>query len=103
MPGTWRSIRMGARFTGVTIAVAACAIVTPAQNERNRALYTVARSCETGSLLVDRVSNEGLVHTRTMNSSGNEWAPFNKCYLEKAAPIWRTYCQAEPESPQCKR
>jgi hypothetical protein len=32
--------------------------VTPAQNERNGALYAAARSCETGSLTVDRVSNE---------------------------------------------
>ena len=103
MPGIWPSIRMGARLAGVTIALTACAIVTPAQNERNHELYTVARSCETGSLTVDRVSNEGMVYTRTMNSSGNEAAPFTKCYREKAAPIWRAYCQAERESPQCKR
>jgi len=85
-------------LAGVTITLAACAVVTPAQNERNGALYTVARSRETGSLTVDRVSNEGLVLTRTMNSSGNKWAPFQRCYQEKAAPIWRAYCQAEPES-----
>ena len=85
MLGTWRTIRTG----------------VPAQNERNGALYTVARSRETGSLTVDRVSNEGLVLTRTMNSSGNKWAPFQRCYQEKAAPIWRAYCQAEPETPQC--
>jgi hypothetical protein len=95
---------MGARLAGVMTALAACAaVVTPAQNERNGALYTAARACETGSLTVDRVSNEGLVYTRTVSSSGNEWAPFQRCYQEKAAPIWRAYCQTEPESPQCRR
>ena len=34
--------------------------MTPAQNERNGALYAAARSGETGSLTVDRVSNESL-------------------------------------------
>ena len=103
MIGIFRSIRMGGVLAASVTALVGCAAVTPAQNERNSALYTAARSCETGSLSVDRVSNEGMVYTRAMNSSGNEWAPFQKCYQEKSQPIWRTYCQAEPESPQCKR
>ncbi len=82
---------------------AACATLTPAQQARNDALWTAARSCETGSLSVVRMSNEGVPYTRTVNSSGNEWAPFEKCYGEKAAPIWGAYCKTEPDSPQCRR
>jgi hypothetical protein len=103
MIGIFRSIRMGGLLASSATALAACAVVTPAQSERNSALYTAARTCENGSLWVERVSNEGMVYTRTMNSSGNEWAPFQKCYQEKTQPIWQRYCQAEPESPRCKR
>ena len=103
MIGIFRSIRMGGLLASSVTALAACAVVTPAQGDRNSALYAAARTCENGSLRVERVSNEGMVYTRAMNSSGNEWAPFQKCYQEKAQPIWRRYCQAEPESPQCKR
>jgi hypothetical protein len=76
--------------------------LTPAQQERNNALWTAARSCETGSLSVVRMSNEGVPYAQTVNSSGNEFAPFEKCYREKATPIWGAYCQAEPDSPQCR-
>jgi hypothetical protein len=103
MIGILRSIRMGGLLGSSVTALAACAAVTPAQNERNGALYTAARSCETGSLSAERVSNEGLVYTRTGNSGGNEWVPFQKCYEEKASPVWQAYCRAEPENPQCKR
>jgi len=48
------------------------------------------------------MSNEGVPYSQTVNSSGNEFAPFEKCYGEKATPIWRAYCQAEPGSPQCR-
>jgi hypothetical protein len=81
---------------------AACATLTPAQQERNSALWTAARSCETGSLSVVRMSNEGVPYAQTVNSSGNEFAPFEKCYGEKTTPIWRAYCEAEPDSPQCR-
>lgn len=37
---------------------AACAALTPAQQERNDALWTAARACENGSLSVVRMSNE---------------------------------------------
>jgi ABC-type sugar transport system substrate-binding protein len=60
--------------------------MTTAQQERNQALWTAARSCENGSLSVVRMSNQGVPFTQTMNSSGNEFAPFQKCYGEKAAP-----------------
>ena len=69
---------------------------------RQEVRSTAARSCETGSLSVVRMSNEGVPYTQTVNSSGNEFAPFEKCYGEKATPIWRAYCQAEPDSPQCR-
>jgi len=52
---------------------------------------------------VVRLSNEGVPYTQTVNSSGNEFAPFEQCYREKAAPIWRAYCGAEPAGPQCRR
>jgi len=103
MNGIRRSIRMGGPLAVVVTALGACAVMTPAQNERNGALYAAARSCETGSLTVDRVSNDGMMYTRTMNSTGGEFAPFYQCYQEKAAPIWQAYCRTEPESPQCKR
>jgi hypothetical protein len=48
------------------------------------------------------MSNEGVPYAQTVNSSGNEFAPFEKCYGEKAMRIWRAYCQAEPDSPQCR-
>jgi hypothetical protein len=70
-----------------------------AQQERNNALWTAARSCENGSLSVVRMSNEGVPYTQTVNSSGGEFAPFEKCFQEKAAPIWGAYCKAEPDSP----
>jgi len=82
---------------------AACATLTPAQQERNNALWTAARSCETGSLSVVRMSNEGVPYAQTMNSSGHEFAPFQACYQEKATPIWGAYCKAEPAGPQCRR
>ncbi|HMH77798.1 MAG TPA: hypothetical protein VK547_14290 [Candidatus Udaeobacter sp.] len=81
----------------------ACATLTTAQQERNNALWTAARSCENGSLSVVRMSNEGVPYTQTVNSSGGEFAPFEKCFQEKAAPIWGAYCKAEPDSPQCRR
>jgi hypothetical protein len=34
------------------------------------------------ALKVDRVSNEGQVYTRMMNSSGNEMGPFQQCYRQ---------------------
>ena len=82
---------------------AACATLTPAQQERNNALWTAARSCENGSLSVVRMSSEGVPHTQTVNSSGGEFGPFQACYREKATPIWGTYCKVEPDSPQCRR
>lgn len=90
-------------LASLMVGLASCSTVTPAQDERNRALWSVARTCENGSLHVERVSNEGVVYTRTMNSSGHEFAPFEQCDQEKAGPIWRSYCQAEPASPQCRR
>jgi hypothetical protein len=44
-----------------------------------------------------------MMYTRTVNSSGGEFAPFYQCYQEKAGPIWQAYYRAEPESPHCKR
>jgi hypothetical protein len=92
--GTLASLLLGAT---------SCSTVSPAQSARNNALWEAGRACENGSLRVERVSNEGVIHTRTMNSSGHEFAPFERCYNEKATPIWRSYCQAEPDSPQCRR
>ena len=80
----------------------ACSTMTAAQQERNHALWTAARSCENGSLTVVRMSDTGVPVTQTVNSSGNEFEPFQKCYGEKATPIWRTYCNVEPNSPQCR-
>jgi len=82
---------------------AACATLTPAQQERNNALWTAARSCENGSLTVSRLSTEGVPYTQTMNSSGFEFPIFERCYREKATPVWGAYCKAEPDSPQCRR
>jgi hypothetical protein len=82
---------------------AACATLTPAQQDRNNALWTAARSCENGSLTVSRMSTEGVPYTQTMNSSGFEFPIFEACYREKAAPIWGAYCKAEPGSAQCRR
>ena len=98
IPGMIRPLLPAALVAGLAVA---CATLTPAQQERNNALWTAARSCETGSLSVVRMSNEGVPYAQTVNSSGNEFAPFEKCYGEKATPIWRAYCQAEPDSPQC--
>lgn len=99
-----RSLLPGVLNVGLALGLAtACATLTPAQQERNDALWTAARSCENGSLSVVRMSNEGVPHTQTVNSSGGEFAPFQKCYGEKAAPIWRAYCKAEPASAQCRR
>ena len=84
------------------VLATACATLTPAQQERNNALWTAARSCENGSLTVVRMSDTGVPFTQTVNSSGNEFAPFQKCYGEKATPIWRAYCNVEPNSPQCR-
>jgi hypothetical protein len=81
----------------------ACATSTAAQQERNNARWTAARSCENGSLSVVPMSSEGVPYTQTVNSSGGELAPFEKCYQERAAPIWGAYCKAEPDSPQCRR
>jgi len=52
---------------------------------------------------VVRMSNEGVPHTQTVNSSDGEFAPFLTCYQEKAAPIWGACCQAEPAGLQCRR
>ncbi len=94
----------GGRLASPRAAQASCASeLTSAQTDRNNALWQVARSCQTGTLVVERMSNEGMPFVRTINSSGNEFEPFRKCYAEKAAPIWRSYCAAEPDSPQCKR
>jgi hypothetical protein len=90
----------------VTLAaglVGGCATMTPAQRERNDALWTAARSCENGSLSVVRMSTEGVPYTQTMNSSGHEFPIFEACYREKATPIWGAYCRAEPAGPQCRR
>ena len=74
-----------------------------AQQERNTALWTAARSCENGSLSVVRMSNEGVPYTQTMNSSGHEFGPFQACNEQKATPIWGAYGKTEPDSPQCRR
>ena len=42
-------------------------------------------------------------YPQTVNSSDGEFAPFEKCYQEEAAPIWGAYCKAEPGSAQCRR
>ena len=99
MWGTIRPLLLAVVIAGLA---AACATLSAAQQERNDALWRAARSCETGSLTVVRMSNEGVPQAQTMNSSGNEFAPFQKCYQEKATPIWRAYCAAEPGSPQCR-
>jgi hypothetical protein len=58
---------------------------------------------------LDRVGPRGIIspqevpYTQTVNSSGGEFAPFEKCYQEEAAPIWGAYCKAEPGSAQCRR
>jgi hypothetical protein len=49
------------------------------------------------------MSNEGVPYMQTMNSSGHQFPVFEKCYGEKAAPIWSAYCRAERDSPQCRR
>ena len=99
IPSTIRPLFLTVLVAGLA---AACATLTPAQQERNNALWAAARSCETGSLSVVRMSSEGVPHTQTMNSSGFEFPIFEGCYREKATPIWRAYCQAEPDSPQCR-
>ena len=95
-----RPLPLATLVAGLAIA---CATLTAAQQERNNALWTAARSCESGSLSVVRMSNEGVPYTQTVNSSGGEFPPFEKCFQEKAAPIWGAYCKAEPDSPQCRR
>ena len=98
-----RSALATVSLAALAMVAAACGVVTKAQEERNDALWAAARSCENGSLKVERVSNEGQVFTRTMNSSGNEMGPFQQCYREKARPIWQSYWRQEPDSPQCRR
>jgi hypothetical protein len=77
--------------------------LTPAQPDRNNALWTAARSFQNGSLTVSRMSTEGVPYTQTMNSSGFEFPIFEACYREKVTPIWGAYCKAEPASAQCRR
>ena len=77
----------------------ACATLTTGQQERNNALWTAARSCESGSLSVVRMSNEGVPYTQTVNSSGGEFPPFEKCFQEKAAPIWAPTARPSPTAP----
>src|SRR5258705_11188455 len=100
VPGMLSPLPLATPVAGLAIA---CATLTAAQQERNNALWTAARSCENGSLSVVRMSNEGVPYTQTVNSSGGEFAPFEKCYQEKAAPIWGAYCKAEPDGPECRR
>jgi hypothetical protein len=95
-----RPLLLAALAGGLT---AACATLTPAQQDRNSALWTAARSCENGSLTVSRMSTDGVPYAQTMNSSGFEFPIFEACYREKATPIWSAYCKTEPASAQCRR
>jgi hypothetical protein len=100
VPRMIRPLLVPALFAGLA---AACATLTPAQQARNDALWTAARSCENGSLSVVRLSTEGVPYTQTTNSSGHEFPIFEACYREKATPIWGAYCKAEPTGLQCRR
>jgi len=79
----------------------ACTTLTDAQSSRNAALWEAARSCQYGTVRVDRISNEGIPQTMTFNSGGSDFAVFRECYLDRATSIWRADCAQEPEQPQC--
>ena len=83
------------------LALAACSTMTPAQNARNNDLFTVARSCENGSLVVTGISPDGVPASRTMSSAGTERQIFDKCFAEKSAPIWKAYCSKDPTAQGC--
>jgi len=83
------------------LALAACSTMTPAQNARNNDLFTVARSCENGSLVVTGISPDGVPASRTMSSAGTERQIFDKCFAEKSAPIWKSYCSKDPSASGC--
>src|SRR5258705_9142838 len=100
VPRMLRLLPLATLVAGLAIA---CATLTAAQQERNNALWTAARSCENGSLSVVRMSHEGLPYTQTVNSSGREFAPFEKCYQENASPLWGAHSAAAADSPQCRR
>ena len=85
------------------VMCAACSTMTPAQNTRNQDLFTAARSCETGSLTVTGMSTDGTPETRTMGSGGSDKDSFAKCYDAKSAPIWRAFCEKEPNADKCAR
>ena len=81
--------------------LSACTTLTDAQSSRNAALWDAARSCQYGTVRVDRVSNDGIPQTTTFNSGGSDFAVFRECYVEKATPIWRAYCAQEPTGSIC--
>ena len=83
------------------LALAACSTMTPVQNARNEDLFSAARTCENGSLVVTGISTEGIPQTRTTSSGASERPAFEKCYAEKSAPIWKAYCSKEPTAAQC--
>ncbi|HXJ77530.1 MAG TPA: hypothetical protein VMS64_02515 [Candidatus Methylomirabilis sp.] len=85
------------------VMCAACSTLTPAQNTRNEDLFTAARSCETGSLTVTGISTDGAPETRTTGSGGSDKDAFVKCFDAKATPIWRAYCEKEPNADKCAR
>jgi hypothetical protein len=100
VPSMIRPLLLAAFVAGLA---GACMTMTPAQQERNQALWTAARSCENGSLSVVRMSTEGVPYTQTMNSSGHEFPIFEACYRGKATPIWGAYCRAELAGPLYRR
>jgi len=83
------------------LALAACSTMTPAQNTRNENLFAAARTCESGSLVVTAISPDGVPATRTMSSAGTERQYFDKCFAEKSAPIWKSYCTKDPTASGC--
>jgi hypothetical protein len=84
-----------------TLFLGACNTLTPAQDSRNDALWDAARSCQYGTVVVHRISNDGQPYVTTFNSGGSDFAVFRECYIDKARPIWRSYCAQEPQNPQC--
>jgi hypothetical protein len=96
-----RTLTRGAYALALGIVLGACSTLTDAQSARNAALWDAARSCQYGTVRVDRVSNDGIPHTTTFNSGGSDFAVFRECYIDKATPIWRDYCAQEPADPRC--
>ena len=83
------------------LALTACSTMTVAENTRNEDLFSAARTCQTGSLVVTGISTDGMPQTRTTSSGGSERPAFEKCYAEKSAPIWAAYCNKEPNPTKC--